>query len=912
MTRVSSNLFSWSNWTFENFKAINPFETSWINRVSIRDTTCTSPYTWTSLESSKDKLREKIQICKDKAGIRGNKYPSSIEVWKKEVVDLAEGAQATDTLPSSASSKNELVYNREIAKSLTNKELDVLSRNISIFASLSVIDRLFTGGKGIESGVLLELISKSEKGSKKKIVKMYLDHFSKKEKWGTIRGWGIRAVYSLSSWVVSGVIHTTFKNILEEMRLSTDGKIEPMFQKLLGHLEKFLKDYRGEKNLADFTENKDVPELCKELAPLLVNEFFPEIAFFKPAFGIPIFHIICVPLNYTIGAVVNLGIRHWIRGVLPDLLNGLSESALSNLTAPKSESITYPINYRFATALLRFINDKLFGFSAMLEEPAVDVIEPPPPAIAEKLQGVIDELMKLSTTPSNNPMIREGIRSGLIDGGYQLMKFWQAEQENLLQQLLVLAGLPFTESDEALDIKAEEIEFNNEWERQGELVETLSDRIFSIEVRKFVGGTPSSTVNHHLSKEHQKIKSYLVEGFSDIIGLSSCLKKAREDLENPEFQEYDQVLNRHLIFWEGFLSMIKSSTKSHYPRPATEDLLRQFWPLCREGVAQVDKISDLQDHWVLYTRHKALKMHFCELVALFDLKKIKHFSLEKVQNLLNKIETLLPPNALEVQVLKRFIESFSFLKHLESSVRDLSSFKDSLKKQGSLKKEGFELFKSILIKYPKLQEDRELFALYEKYSKALQEEKSDAAFRFSVMHDLSKKLEKEINSRNQEFKELELGLLHRFHPTKKSSDLVVPISTTQILKEAGIWISKKVSGYDVLEKRNLDVLQNGTKSLQDHVTLLQKKVRKMEANPLYFPVESILDWLEWGAGSLGDAWLLKSTKKNLIQDITGILQGISPLIMAKEEEGKRNLYSWIERLALYESVKYFRNKSNSV
>ncbi len=913
MAKISSNLNSWSNQAYELLNAINPLQISWLNRVSIfQDATLASNWSWTYLEASKDKLREKIQVCKDKAGIRGEKYPDSLDLWKKDVINLAEGVKSVDSLPSKASPKSELVYNHDIAKAITNNELNLLSRNVSTFANLWIIDTYLGSGKGVDSGVLIDLIAKSEKNPQKKISNMYLEHFSKKMKWGIARKLWIKTAYYFSSWIVSGVIHTTFQNVLAEMRLSTDGKIEPMFEKLLDHLEKFLKDYRGEKKLDDFTENKDVPELCKELSPFLVDEFFPETPYFKLFFGkLPFSSIPCKLLDLTIGASVNLGVRCIIRTFLPSLLQNLSETALASLTAPKSEVVNYQVNYRFAIPVVRFINDKLFGFANMLQEPAVDVIEPTPPLMAAKLEGVIDELMKLSTSPSNDPMIRDGVRNGLIDGGYQLMKFWQKEQENLLQQVLVLAGLPFTESQEVVDVKAEEEEFKVEWQKQGELVEVLSNRIFDIQVRQYCG-TPSLKVNHHLAKEHQKIKRYLEEGLSDIIGLKSSLLKAREDLKKSSYQGFDLALNRHLIFWEGFLSAIKNSTKTHYPKPANEDLLREFLPLCQEGVAQIDKISELQDEWVLYTRHKDLKIHFHELSRLMEVKKLEQFDLEKVRRVLNKIEVLLPPNPSEVQILKKFVESFAALNSTEKLLEELVLMKNVLRKQGALfKKETLDQFKAFLLKNPELQKDKEFINLYNE-CQLLSRDSKVSALNFSFIQELSKKIQKEINANTQTFKDLQLNLLHRIHPSKKSSELQAPQSLNSFLREMNIWVGKKALGYGLLEKTSLGLLEKGTEELFDHVSLLEKKVRKMEPNPLYFPLENVLNVIEYGAGSLGKSWLLQSTKKNLIQDITGILEGVSPLIMAKEEEGKkRNLYSWIERLALYETVKYFKNKSSS-
>ena len=121
MPKISSNMNSWCSWD------------------SVKN-----------LEESKNSLREKVEICKEKAGIRANKYPPVLEAWKKEVIGLAEGVQKTssvDYLPSQASSRNGLGYNREIAREATNKDLAGLSRNVSKYTTLWLLHSFAGAGK---------------------------------------------------------------------------------------------------------------------------------------------------------------------------------------------------------------------------------------------------------------------------------------------------------------------------------------------------------------------------------------------------------------------------------------------------------------------------------------------------------------------------------------------------------------------------------------------------------------------------------------------------------------------------------------------------------------------------------------------------------------------------------------------
>ncbi len=914
MPKISSTLGARSTQIYEVFRGPNPI--SYFNRICLFDRTCFFDRVW-NLESSTGELKEKIQICKEKAGIRGPKYSPELESWKKEVIELSAGVQRTGVyteknLPSRASPKNELVYNYDIAKSATDQELDTLSRNVSIYTTLLLIHP----DSKVDTGVIFDLIAQNKKDPSKDILNMYIEHFSENLQWNLFQRMWIKCLYYLSSGIISGVIHTTFQNMLEELRLSTDGKTERIFGGLLDHLEKFLKDYSGEKPLEDFIEKKDMPALCREISPHLVREFFPNISFFKVrSKKIPLTTIPSLLLDSTVGVLLNLGLRILVRRALPDVLQKLSDTleatVLSKLTDKELKEEEQPINYQFAIPIFRFINEKLFGFATTLKEPPLDIDEPPPPRIAARLEGVIDALMKLSQNPSNNPMVREGLRNGLIDGGYQLMKYWQKEQETLLQQALILSSLPFTENQELPDLEADKKEFESLWKAQARLLETVNDRIFSLEVKKNFG-TPSTQVNYLLAKEHKKIKRYLEEGLSEFIGLKSSLKKASKDLKMAEYLGFDQTLSKHLVFWEGFLSLMKAGTKKLNPKPATEMLFREFYPLCKEATAQVDRISKLQDEWVMCTRHKELKKHFEEMGYLLGVKRVQDLNLLQIQIVLNKIEILLPPNPREVQILKRFIESFSSLKTTEGILKDLLAVRVLLKKQkqGSLTSESLGELKVFLSNYPQFQKDKEFAKIYKQYNAVFFGDSDlDRRSKEDIVQEFSKNIEREIQEQSQKIKDLQLNLLHRIYPNRAVSSFSVPCPLGNLLKELRDWVVKRKNGYEILEKANLHLLQEGTKDLEEHVTLLERKIHKLEPHSLHFPLESVIDGAAWAFGDVGNIPGISSVKQNLLQELTSVLAGVTPLITAKKEEGKRNLYSWIETLALYEGLKYFKSKA---
>lgn len=852
------------------------------------------------LEESKNVLREKVEICKEKAGIRANKYPAPLEAWKKEIIGLAEGipkGSPVDYLPSQASSKNELGYNREIARAATDKDLAGLSRNVSKYTTLWLLHSYAGAGKKVDAGILLDIVAKSEKTPHVNFLELYIERAGSKMSW--FQKIGLRCLHWFFSGIISRIVDSSFKNLLREVRLSTDGKMERIFENLLVHLSRFLKDYRGETPLEDFTEKKEVAELCRELAPFLVKECFPFIRFFN----------IWI-LDATIGSLFNWSVRSLLKASLPSILQNLSEMVLENLTA--DPSTVYPVNYRFANPVIRFINEKLFAFATELKTPPLETADPTPPRIAEKLGEVVDELMKLSVHPSNDEEIRNGLRNGLIDGGYQLMKYWQREQENILQQLLSLASLPFTEDQGSSDVEVERAEYKELWKVQNERVNLVCNRIVDLEIKKRLSGATSSQVTYHLNTHHKKTKRFLEEGLSDIIGLKSSLHKASEDLEKAESRDFDVVMGKHLVFWESFLDLMKEATKSHYPSRANEALVREFYPLCKEASLQVSRISQMQDEWMLYTRHQELKVLFCSILRLVDGKKLQDIDIVALQSLVNKIEVLLPPHPVEVQVLKKFIEIFESLKSAGKVLQDLEHLKVTLK----TKRKGHADFvegslevKALLAKHPKLREDREFVLLYKKFQALCQKGvRAETDVIEAVLKEIIKKIEKEMGEQRQSLKDLQLSLLHRIYPDKPASSFPSSLPDGAIVKELILWTLKKEHGYELLERNNRISLQEGVKDLYEHVDLLEHRIRKMQPARLYFPLDSIHWWLENGP-LVSHAF--EAYKRNLIQDVSGILIGVTPLITARREEGKKNLYSWIERLALYESVKYFKNKANS-
>jgi hypothetical protein len=860
-------------------------------------------FSWDSikgLEKSKNILREKVEICKEKAGIHGNKYPVPIDAWKKEIIGLANGIEKTsflDPLPSQASSKNGLGYNREIARAITNKDLQGLSRNVSKYTNLWLLHTHVGAGKKVDPAILLDIVAKSEKTPDVNPLELYISRAGNKLSWWQVLG--LRVLHWGFSGFTSRLIESSFQNLLKEIRFSTEGKMEPIFENLLVHLSRFLKDYRGETPLEDFTEKKEVAELCRELAPFLVKECFPNIRFFNVSL-----------LDATIGSFFNWVVHRQLRGALPFVLQNLSEMVLANLTA--DPSTVYPVNYRFANPVIRFINDKLFAFATELKKPPLEIPDPTPPRIAEKLAEVVDELMKLSVHRSENEEIRDGLRNGLIDGGYELMKYWQREQENILQQLLSLASLPFTEAGEASDIESDRAEYKELWKAQNERVDLVCNRIIDLEVKKRVSGVPSSQVNYHLDTSHKKTKRFLEEGLSDLIGLKSTLQKASKDLEKSGYRGFDVVLGKHLVFWESFLDLMKESTKPHYPSRANEALIQNFYPLCDEASAQVSRISQLQDEWMLYTRHQELKDLFCSLLRAVDRKKLQDIDVSAVKFLINKIEVLLPPNPIEVQVLKKFMEIFESLKNTGTILQDLEKLKISLKtkRKGAVDfAEGATEMKLLLAKHPKLREDRECILLYKKYNSLLQNRfHVETGSIESVLKEIIHKIEREIGEQWQYLKDLQLSLLHRIHPDKQSSSFNVPLPMSSLVKQLSSWVLSKEHGYEVLEGQNRAALQIGAQDLLRHADFLEGKVRTMQPSRLYFPLE-IFHWCLEKAPVVN--LLFEAYKRQLFQEVSGILIGVTPLITAKKEEGKKHLYSWIERLALYEAVKHFKNKKDN-
>ncbi len=183
MPKISSNLGSWSTRIYETIRGTNPI--SIFNRICIADRTCFFDRVW-NVDNSKTVLREKIQVCREKAGIRGEKYSPDLELWKSEVIGLSRGVQQNadtrkgKTLPTQASPKNELIYNHELAKAATDQELDTLSQNVSTYSTLIFLHNQLGPGPEVDSSILFDIIAQNEKNPQKDVLKMYIDHFSPK------------------------------------------------------------------------------------------------------------------------------------------------------------------------------------------------------------------------------------------------------------------------------------------------------------------------------------------------------------------------------------------------------------------------------------------------------------------------------------------------------------------------------------------------------------------------------------------------------------------------------------------------------------------------------------------------------------------------------------------------------------
>ncbi len=966
----------------------------------------------TVIETPASELQKKIDVCRKKAGIG-----EVLEPWRKEIISLAQEVPSdiNDTTPTPASSRPALEYNHNLAKAATDVELETLSTNFSRFASLTLIPKIsffgvsILGGPSdkVEFSKVLGFIGATQKSedSEKKLLDLYIDYCATQMSWSPIEKFFRKRLIKVSYWFLSGalpkIIESACKKVLSEIRSSTDGKIETIFEMLIGHFEKFLQSYvkgtdlegadaqldnltelcstffqsKGEKlepsvnslfnyldavkeeyykenslrgiefkrvtlrrlcndvrssskesiepllekimgefeNLLQEYKPENLKGLCEEISPFLMDAFFPKLTFCEERFKeIPVLSSFGF-LWRTIDRLIDMGVRAFLLPALP----GILESGASSVEAAvKGQSA---INYKLAIPIVGFINDKLESLGEMLKEPQRKTNEPPPEGLRKKLEGVIKLVMGLADPNklSRDPQIEKPFENGLINGGFQFMKFWEREQEGLLKSVLELTtDLVFPKTEATLSAPEKDKEkFEKLVKTQEKTIEEISSLIIDTEVKNFCVGTPSIQIEYHLFTEHEKIKRYLEEGISDVRGLQSALKTGIEDVTQSNYKGFDLVLGKHWIVWEGFLSLMEEATKPYYPKAATAILSENFYPLCANAKEQMDQISGLQDQWVLAKRHKELKEHFSIIAKLLETpRELGDFS--QIQTLLDKIAILIPSKdshlPKEVLVLKAWIDGLLTVKQKEDELV-LPQIKANILKRPSLFTDSVDL-------------------------KGLTEEG----------------LAEEIRDKIQALSNLQLNLLYRITPEKSTPSFgKFPLAFVTLVTEFKKWSLKQSTGYQALEEKNRIALVTGAQDLQVQHKGLLNTIKPMAPKAPSHYRESAVNVgaraLDYVASTL-PTWVtpifsyinpIQRIKQNLVKDLNAVLEGITPLISGgkviqpgpvvplgdypgvagnapivegtieqiEKRKEKTNLYTWVQKLTLYETLKYFQKES---
>jgi hypothetical protein len=855
-------------------------------------------------------LQEEIRADKEKAGYFGPYDPSLVQ-WREEISALTD-LKKEDDPPTSASPKNELIYNHKIARGVTDAELNKLSQNVAAFSTLALIslDQMESKERPnvkevIEPSEFLELIAEENSKPKPDVWKAYSSYCQNRFKWGFWKSvW-----HSFKHWClfrpVSRVIQTFFQRALDEIRVTTDNHIQSQFEKRLSDLEIFLKDYQAGTTSESLTEGKTISVLCKELAPLLVDEFVPRVFFFEQSSKLPFVGFLFRALDATVGKLMDYAVKEYIlKRFLPGILESLSANIQASLKADGSEEEA--VNYKLATPIMEFINIKLRGFLDVLKDPSPETDLPTPPGLAKKLEGVIGEILKLSKVEMKDPKIREGLRNGLIDGGYQLMKFLQNEPEVILQQLIKLSGICFEKPTASLDLEEEKKKYAALREDQTKLISQVGDQVFEIEAQKMFVGDPAAKVRYHHKRSHHVLKRYLEEGLSDLIGLKSCLSTAAEDLKNPHYQGFDKVIENHFVFWEGFTNKLREVTAKHYPKAANTMLKKEFSPVCQEGQKQIQSISKLQEDWMLYIRHRSLEKNFSKMHGCLTNKKFLSSEFTHFGDLLEDTDTLLPSGSPEVRLLRLFAAQLPLLEKQEKQIKDLKQLQLHAKYWQTHLKDAKTLteIESLFRKSPSLKQDVEISFLYSEAKASLSAEKIKA---------LLFKVEEKMSLTSQLLKKGQLYLLHQIYPSSLPLSFNGPLSFVELTQECGKWILKTQNAYQGFKDRNLNALQTGVEDLQKQMQELEKTVQTMHPQPLHFPWEAGFSLAQQQFGSLGEIPILIQPKKqSLNKELEGVIAGIRPLVLAGAEgaaDKKPNLYAWVEKLALYEIINHLKDKN---
>jgi hypothetical protein len=555
---------------------------------------------------------------------------------------------------------------------------------------------------------------------------------------------------------------------------------------------------------------------------------------------------------------------------LPDWLKAAADGLENSITG-KSDGTVATINYGLTNPILHFINTKLSEFLVILDEPKRETDEPVPDDLKEKLGSVVKELMALAKDKlSGNGATQEGLRDGLIEGGYLLLKFWQGQQEVLLKSILELTVNSLYPADDShsVTLAPEEKEHNQLLEDQREIVGKISSKIIDVTVKQIAVGAPASQVNYHWYTNYNRIRSYLEEGLADTVGIQKAFK---EDNANT-------VLNKHWVFWEGFLSLMKEATKQHYPEQAREMLMKEFYPLCESASKQLELIKHLQEEQILCSNHEKLKVLF--VGAYFELmqpladnqygpKEPETIDVAKLQDLLKKIAVLFPSGndkPKEVIVLETYLGKLEELRALEKTN------------------------KALRVKQLDLGADADTFRL-----------ELDA-------------VKKDLKGSNEMLMKEQLQLLRTINLGLKAEEFKSPMSFTTFIEKLGEWIQEKANGYHTLQEQNFAKFKTEAQKLKGQNTELLAQVRKMKPAKLHNVLEESYDRAEkWPTEGilyrLGRAAINYFAKAPLQKDFDAVLGGVRRLINAeKTAPGQKNLYVAAERKLLEEVLKYYKTR----
>ncbi len=838
------------------------------------------------LENSKDKLINKITACKGNAGIGDALAP-----WNQEVVKFSREVGSNfeiggSTLPSLASAKSADASD-PVAE--TDKVLAQFIDKFSTWTILVTIHELEGPKTGVTYTDLSSIVGKTS--SPKDALDRYIELCKEKTGWdktfyGSFRTWCMNQAYPVLSRHIPRIIEKAFKGVIKEIRKSTDedGKIKKVFEGLMEYLESFLKEYSSQVNAAGGqapTQEPSIEDLCKGLSPYLISEFIDKINLCKEGFkgnwtrfGNP-FWLGRGVVDPTLDQIIRIGLLEprlpgWLKTAANGLENSITGKSDGNVATAGSA-----INYGLTNPILNFINAKLSDFLVILDAPKRETEDPVPEELKEKLGGVVKELMALAKDKlSGNVTTQDGLRDGLIDGAYLLLKFWQGQQEVLLKSILELTvnSLYPTGDSDPSTLASEELKHKQLLEDQREIVGKISSKIIDVKVKEMAVGSPSSQVNYHWFSQYSKIRSYLEEGLADTIGIKRAFKE--DDL--------DTVLNKHWVFWEGFIALMKEATKKHYPEQAREMLMKEFYSLCEFASEQMDLIRHLQEEKRLCSNHEKLRKLFVK--EYFELmekrvdgthraKDPEAINIQNMHALLKEMAVLFPSGndrPRELIVLETYIGKLEGLRSMEREIATLQI------RIGSLNQGAKDQIDNLCLE----------LAL------------------------ASKRLRIE-----------QLKLLRTIKPELSSEEFKSPMAFGGLLENLGGWLQEKANGYDRLHKQNLERFRLEVSKLPAQNTKLLARVRAMKPEKLHNVLEERYDEAEkWPAEGfsykVGRAAINYFAKAPLQKDFDAVLGAVRCLINAEktdvqsssEAPRKKNLYVAAERKLLEEVLRYYKTR----